>query len=48
MAVTQEFIEQVSEALMAIGDALENTPGYPRGASVITKEEEMTDSWRDV
>lgn len=44
MAVTQEFIDQVSEALMVLGDALENAPGHPRGASVITKEEEMTDT----
>ena len=42
MAVTQEFIEQVSEALMAIGDALENESGYPRGATLITTAAEMT------
>ncbi len=44
MAVTQEFIEQVSEALMAIGDALENESGYPRGATLITTAAEMTKS----
>ena len=44
MAVTQEFIEQVSEALMVLGDALENESGYPRGATLITTAAQMTKS----
>lgn len=44
MTVTQEFIEQVAEALNVLGDALENSAGYPRGAEVITDETEITDT----
>lgn len=44
MAVTQEFIEQVSEALIVLGDALENAEGYPRGAEVIIDEEEISNN----
>jgi hypothetical protein len=42
--VTQEFIEQVSEALKVLGDALENEEGKPRGAEVIKNKAEITNT----
>jgi hypothetical protein len=38
MAVTQEFIEQVAEALNVLGDALEASDGSPRGVEIISDE----------
>ena len=41
MAVTQEFIRQVSEALQSLSNSLENSDGYPRGAELIINKADM-------
>lgn len=41
MAVSQEFIRQVSEALQSLSNSLENSDGYPRGAELIINKADM-------
>lgn len=41
MAVSQEFIRQVSEALQSLSNSLENENGYPRGAELIISVEDI-------